>query len=54
MSNEQSIECSNAACNCTIIAVIETEAYCSDYCQEADQSEGMDYCECGHPPCDIA
>lgn len=53
MSNQQSIECANPACNCTVLAVIDTEEFCSDYCREADEAEEMDFCECGHPPCDI-
>ena len=52
MSNVESIECSNAACNCTITAVIETEGFCSDYCRNADEEEEVDFCACGHPPCD--
>ena len=52
MSNQQTIECANATCNCTVMEVIDTEAFCSDYCQEANESEEMDFCECGHPPCD--
>jgi hypothetical protein len=52
MSNQQTIECANPACNCTILEIIDTEAYCSDYCRDAGESEEMEFCECGHPPCD--
>jgi len=52
MSNQQTIECANAACNCMVTEFIDTEAFCSDYCQGADEDEEMDFCECGHPPCD--
>lgn len=53
MSNQQTIECTHAACNCTILAVVDTEAFCSDYCKAAEESEEMEFCECGHPPCDV-
>jgi hypothetical protein len=35
-----------------VTEVIDTEAFCSDYCSAADEAEEMDFCECGHPPCD--
>jgi len=55
MSNVEKIECSNPACNCFVTAVIGAEdlAHCSDYCREADESEEIDSCSCGHPPCDV-
>jgi len=52
MSNQQAIECSNNPCNCTVTGAVNAEAFCSDFCKEADDAEEMDFCLCGHPPCD--
>ena len=53
MSNQQTIECANPPCQCEVLAVIDQEEFCSDSCKNADDSEEMDFCECGHPPCDV-
>lgn len=54
MSNLETIECANPPCNCEVLASVDdTEAFCSDYCENADQIEEMDACACGHPPCDV-
>ena len=51
---QQTIECSNELCECTITAEIETEAYCSDACRELGEDRRIEggACPCGHPPCD--
>ncbi|HMD02430.1 MAG TPA: hypothetical protein VKG44_05635 [Candidatus Baltobacteraceae bacterium] len=54
--NTELIECSHQLCQCTVTAVINDadadEAYCSDFCREAEMDEGETICACGHPPCD--
>lgn len=51
---ELTVECANVACNCVVMAPVrDTEAYCSDTCQNAtQQSLESDFCSCSHPPCD--
>jgi hypothetical protein len=49
----QTIECTNPPCNCEVLAVIDTEAFCSDYCRNAGESEESELCACGHPQCDV-
>jgi hypothetical protein len=46
--------CEYEPCNCTVTGALEGGAYCSDICNERDNSdeEMEDACECGHPPCD--
>lgn len=50
--SEHQIECGHAICNCIVRAGMDGEAYCSDYCRDAQLTEDQDYCACGHPPCD--
>jgi hypothetical protein len=57
MSREMT-ECSNPKCECLTAASIDPsagepgEAYCGDYCRDAEASEEQDNCACGHPACD--
>ncbi|MBV8726332.1 MAG: hypothetical protein JO233_00990 [Candidatus Eremiobacteraeota bacterium] len=53
---QQSIECSNEVCNCTINAAIDTEDYCSEACRELGEDGRIEgeTCPCGHPQCDTA
>ena len=53
---QQAIECSNELCNCTIMAPMETEAYCGAECRELGEDSRIEgeVCPCGHPPCDTA
>ena len=45
--------CALDICRCTLMGPTDGTAYCSDFCQNADEggieSEG---CSCAHPPCD--
>jgi len=46
------VHCANEPCNCEVTAPMSSEAYCSQYCQSADEGEETYDCGCGHPPCD--
>jgi len=41
-----------------VLATLDSEsgeaadAFCSDYCRSADESEEEEMCACGHPACD--
>jgi len=50
---ELGIECNHGPCVCMVSGPVETgEAYCSDFCKEAEDDLESDVCGCGHPPCD--
>ena len=48
------VECTHEPCNCSVAAPVESgEAYCRDFCRNADGGElESDTCACGHPACD--
>jgi hypothetical protein len=51
---ENSVECSHDLCNCAVTGTLGfTDAYCSDYCQDAtERGLESETCACGHPECD--
>ncbi len=50
---ELTVACDHDLCNCTIRAQVGGEAYCSDFCRDAESGGIEDEtCSCGHPPCD--
>ena len=50
----ETTECAADLCNCDVVGVIETEAYCCNACREFQESgTESETCSCGHPPCDV-
>ena len=51
---ERGIECNYEPCVCLVAgSAVSGEAYCSDFCQDAEESgREAETCGCGHPPCD--
>ena len=50
----ETIECAHDLCNCELTAEMQTEAYCSTSCKNADEGGiEVETCNCGHPQCDV-
>jgi hypothetical protein len=46
-------ECAHDLCQCTLMAPLSGEAYCSEACQQAEEDTiEIEACPCGHPQCD--
>jgi hypothetical protein len=53
MEETYEVDCTYDPCNCTVTADVATgEAYCSEFCRDADGTIEAETCECSHPPCD--
>jgi hypothetical protein len=50
---ELGVACGHDLCSCTVGATIGNEAFCSDFCRDAEGG-GIEQptCLCGHPQCD--